>query len=135
MPTPEELAAARPAPTPEPAEETDDAPPPLPERPPADPEIARALDLISASGLRFIDQAEDAQSRPSEYTAEQFSGMLRSKWDWLGYDITSLDPWLDEIASRSFKTNLPYLVVLDGGTTTELRPWLQARIEQSEAAP
>ncbi|MFO7561080.1 MAG: hypothetical protein R6X02_00435 [Enhygromyxa sp.] len=104
----------------------------LPERPRADPDIDRALDLIGASGLRFLDPRSDPEQRPSEYTAEQFAGMLRTKWDWLGYDLTALEPWLEEIATRSFKTNLPYLVVLTDGTTRELRPWLD---EQLRAGP
>src|SRR5690606_4946707 len=70
----------------------------LPERPRADPDIDRALDLIGGSGRRFIDPPEDPDARPTEYTAEQFAAMLRTKWDWLGYDLTELEPWLDEIA-------------------------------------
>lgn len=109
--------------------ETDtDAPPTqLRERPKPEPAIAGTLDLISASGRKFIDQAEDAESRPTEYTAEQFASMLSSKWEWIGYDIVALDPWLDEIATRSFKSNLPYLVVLDDGSTTEFRTWLDTQ--------
>jgi hypothetical protein len=110
----------------------DEAPAPLTERPPADPAITKALDLINASGLRFIDQADDEDSKPSEYTAEQFASMLRTKWDWIGYDISELDPWLEEIASRSFKTNLPYQVVLGDGTSIELRAWLDDQQLESE---
>jgi hypothetical protein len=106
--------------------------PVISERPPADPEIERALNLIGASGLRFIDSRSDPNERPSEYTAEQFASMLRTKWDWLGYDLTTIEPWLDEIATRSFKTNLPYLVVLADGTSHEFRPWLD---QQLRAAP
>src|SRR5690606_18856901 len=100
----------------------------LPERPRADPDIDRALDLIGRSGRRFIDPPEDPDARPTEYTAEQFAAMLRTKWDWLGYDLTELEPWLDEIATRSFKTNLPYQVVLADGTSSELRPWLDQQL-------
>ncbi len=103
----------------------------LPERPRADPDIERALDLISASGLRFVDQSDEPDERPNEYTAEQFAGMLRTKWDWIGYDLTELDPWLDSIASRSFKSNLPYQVVLANGTTSEFRPWLDAQLHEN----
>jgi hypothetical protein len=104
----------------------------LPERPRADPSIDRALDLISTSDLRFIDPADEPDERPSEYTAEQFAGMLRTKWDWIGYDLTELDPWLDGVATRSFKTNLAYQVVLADGTTSELRPWLDAQLRASQ---
>ncbi|KIG12278.1 hypothetical protein DB30_01619 [Enhygromyxa salina] len=107
------------------------SPPPLAERPPADPAITKAIDLISASGLRFIDQAED-DSKPGEYTAEQFASMLRTKWDWIGYDIVELDPWLEEIAARSFKTNLPYQVVLANGARVELRGWLEQQLAAGE---
>jgi hypothetical protein len=104
----------------------------LRERPKPEPAIAVTLDMISASGRRFIDQAEDAESRPTEYTAEQFASMLRSKWDWIGYDIVEHDPWLDEIATRSFKSNLPYLVVLADGSTTEFRTWLDTQRAQAK---
>jgi hypothetical protein len=113
--------------------ETDtDEPPKLRERPKPDSAIAVTLDMISASGRTFIDPADGEDSRPTEYTAEQFASMLRSKWDWIGYDIIELDPWLDEIATRSFKTNLPYLVVLADGSTTEFRPWLDAQRAQAK---
>jgi hypothetical protein len=107
-------------------------PTPMVERPPADPAITKAIDLVGASGLRFIDQAADETSDPSEYTAEQFAGMLRKKWDWIGYDICELDPWLDEIATRSFKTNLPYQVVLADGTSADVRGWLDQQLAASE---
>lgn len=109
-------------------DQTEDAA--LPQRPPADPEIERALSLIGKSGLRFLDSRSDPAERPSEYTAEQFAAMLRTKWDWLGYDLTTLEPWLEEIATRSFKTNLPYRVVIGDGTTSELRPWLDAQLAE-----
>jgi hypothetical protein len=102
------------------------------ERAKPDPAIAETLDLIAASKQRFIDQAEDKDSRPTEYTAEQFASMLRSKWDWIGYDITEPEPWLDEIATRSFKSNLPYLVVLADGSTTEFRGWLDTQRVQAK---
>jgi hypothetical protein len=102
----------------------------LPERPRADPDIERALDLIGASGLRFVDPPSEPEGRAGEYTAEQFAGMLRTKWDWIGYDLTELEPWLDQIATRSFKTSLAYQVTLADGTTGDLRPWLDAQLRQ-----
>ena len=111
-----------------------EAPTPLPpkDREPADPDIERALDLIATSGLRFVDQSTDADSPPTEYSAAEFSSMLRTKWEWIGYDIIELDPWLAAIASRSFKSNLPYLVVLDATSQPELRAWLNPLLEQSD---
>jgi hypothetical protein len=105
----------------------------LPQRPRADPDIERTLDLIAASGLRFVDPPADPRARVTEYTAEQFASMLRSKWDWIGYDLTELDPWLEEIATRSFKTNIGYRVVHADGTSGELREWLDARLRGSGA--
>jgi hypothetical protein len=119
--------------TPAQAEEAEtEAPAIKRERPKPDPAIEAMLEIISSSGRRFIDQAEDGDSRPTEYTAEQFASMLRSKWDWLGYDIVEPTVWLDEIATRSFKSSLPYLVVLDGGTTVELRGWLDTQRAQAK---
>ena len=94
--------------------EQTEAPPPLAERPLADPAITKAIDLIGASGLRFIDQAADEDSKPSEYTAEQFAGMLRSKWEWIGYDICELDAWIEEIATRSFFSHVARVIVMLG---------------------
>lgn len=108
------------------------------ERPRADPEIERALDLINGSGLRFIDRPTDdadtgtdaeSDDEPSEYTAEQFATMLRTKWDWVGYDITELELWLDEIATGSFRTSVPYQVVYADGTVGELRVWLDQQLQ------
>lgn len=122
-------------PAPDAGERTDDAEPspPLPERPPIDPEIERALDLIRSSGRRFFAQPEEADGAATEYTAEQFASMLGTKWDWIGYDIVTLDPWLDEIATRSFKTDLPYQVELEDGRRIELRGWLDRALARPEA--
>lgn len=111
----------------------DSSGPKLAERPPADPAIDKALDLISSSGLRFVDQASDEDSQASEYTAEQFAAMLRTKWEWIGYDINELEPWLEAIAARSFKSNLPYQVVLGDGAIVELSGWLEQQLAASES--
>ena len=118
---------------PNPASEPEVEREPLPERAPADPGIERALDLIASSGHTFLDPAEDEDEDATVYTAEQFASMLRSKWDWIGYDLTEVEPWLDEIATRSFKTNLPYLVQVDGqGDPVELRTWLDPQLTPDE---
>ncbi|NVB43181.1 DUF5329 family protein [Pseudenhygromyxa sp. WMMC2535] len=107
------------------------------ERPRADPEIERALTLIRTSGRRFWVPAEDPEEDATMYTAEQFASMLRKKWDWLGYDIVALDPWLNDIASRSFKSNLVYQVELEGGRLLPMRGWLErelARAQTDDAA-
>ena len=101
---------------------------PLPERAPVDPAIEQTLELISSSGLRFYVPDDDPETRPTEYTAEQFASMLSQKWDWVGYDLVTLEPWLDEIATSSFKTQLPYLVELDKGRRVALRPWLDRQL-------
>lgn len=89
-----------------------------------DPRIDHAVERIRTSKLRFLAPDPDDAASPDEYTAEQFASMLESKRDWIGYDIMQFDPWLDEIASASFLDRVPYLVVLEDGTTRELRAWL-----------
>ena len=101
-------------------------------RPPADPEIERALTLVRDSGLRFAVPASSPEQQPAIYTAEQFAGTLRSKWDWIGYDIVELEPWLDQIATKTFKDNLPYQVLTEDGSSSDFRPWLDAALK---AAP
>jgi hypothetical protein len=116
-----------------PAVETGEEPEPegwITERPPADPEIEHALELISASELVFLDPASEPGETSTEYTGKDFASMLRTKWDWIGYDLVVRDAWLDGVATRSFKTNHPYQVVLANGTTTEFRPWLEAALAQ-----
>jgi len=100
----------------------------LDSRPPADPEIERALNLVRDSELRFSVASEDPEARPTIYTAEQFASMLRSKWDWIGYDIVALDPWLDAIASKTFKDNRPYQVLYADGRSGDFRRWLDAAL-------
>lgn len=93
-----------------------------------DPRIDSALELVRTSKLRFLAPDPDDAAAPDEYTAEQFASMLESKRDWIGYDITHFDPWLDDIATASFLDRVPYRVVLEDGTTRELRPWLVERL-------
>lgn len=97
-----------------------------------DPEIDRALELVRTSKHRFLAPDADPEASPDEYTAEQFISMLESKREWIGYDITKFEPWLDEIATSSFVDRVPYLVVLDDGTTRELRPWLVERLAEPQ---
>ena len=114
------------------AEAAEDAEAQQPTRPPADPAIEAALTTISASGLRFY--VPDDEAAPTEHTAEQFASMLRSKWDWLGYDITELEPWLEEIATCTFTGKRPYLVEVAPGQRIELRRWLAGRGTDPPAA-
>lgn len=88
-----------------------------------------ALSVVENSKLAFLAPHEDAE--PTVYTAREFARMLARKSTWLGPDLHELEPWLDEIATRSFKTDLPYQVRLDGGEVAEFRPWLDARLEQA----
>ncbi|MFV8756135.1 hypothetical protein ACNOYE_36760 [Nannocystaceae bacterium ST9] len=110
----------------EPAE----APASEPEARDRDPKIARALTIIRTSKLRFLAPEADDPTSADEYTAEQFVSMLESKRDWIGYDIVDFDPWLAEVATCSFLDRVPYVVVLDDGSTRELRPWLLERMAE-----
>ncbi len=95
-----------------------------------DPKLDRALAILRGSKLRFLAPDADLAKPPAEYTAEQFASMLESKRDWVGYDITSFDLWLDEIATEGFLDHVAYLVVLDDGTTREVRGWLLEQLAQ-----
>jgi hypothetical protein len=100
-------------------------------------DIDFSLSVIESSGLGFLAPHEDKAA--THYTAGEFARMLRRKSKWLGPDLNELDPWLDEIASRSFKTDLPYQVQLEGGEVVELRPWLDEQLAKArrhvEGAP
>ncbi len=96
-----------------------------------DAEIERALALIRDSGLYFFapdDEAPDDIAAATEYTSHQFASMLETKWSWIGYDLHELDPWLTEIATRSFKSNLPYEVRTADGQLREVGPWLREQL-------
>ena len=58
--------------------------------------------------------------------------MLRKKWEFLGADIHDLDTFIEEIASDSFATMEPYLVVHADGTEEPFRAWLEATLAQRE---
>jgi hypothetical protein len=97
-----------------------------------EPTVERVIDvefvlhLIEESELTFYALKEEKE--PTKYNSGEFSRMLRRKWSWLGPDIEQLDPWLDEIATRSFKSNLPYEVRLANEQRVELRPWLDGKL-------
>ncbi len=95
-------------------------------------DIEYALEVVADSGLRFV--VVDAEKEPTVYEARNFSRLLRRKWRWIGSDIDVLETWLDEIATRSYKTDLPYQVELEGGRRVQLRPWLDAEIESARAS-
>lgn len=94
-------------------------------------DIEYALSLIEESELSF-HSVKDGE-RNATYTSGEFARMLRRKSSWIGSDIEDLDPWLDEIASRSFKSDEAYLVTVTEGRDLELRPWLDEKLAAARA--
>lgn len=113
-------------------------------------EILDALLLIERSDLKFVapprkqvSLASNARrpARPTvakkkpkakEYTSREFADMLRKKWEFLGADIHDLDAFIEEIASDSFATMEPYLVVHPDGTQEPFRAWLEATLAERD---
>lgn len=113
-------------------------------------EILDALLLIERSDLKFVapprkqvtlgsharrpPRAGPVRKKPKrkEYTSREFADMLRKKWEFLGADIHDLDTFIEEIASDSFATMEPYLVVHADGTEEPFRAWLEATLAQRE---
>lgn len=111
-------------------------------------QILDALLVVERSGLRFVAPPRKQLAVPSsarrpprpgsskrkpkrkEYTAREFADMLRKKWEFLGADIDDLDTFIEEIASDSFATMEPYLVVNADGNEEPFRPWLENRLAE-----
>jgi hypothetical protein len=94
--------------------------------------VERVLELIESSGLEF--HALDDDGVRATWNASEFARMLRRKSRWLGPDLRELEPWLAEIASRSFRTDRDYEVQLDTGERVRLRVWLDQRVAAERAA-
>jgi hypothetical protein len=92
-------------------------------------DVDYALKLIEDSGLTFVSPKEDDE--PTTFTAGEFARMLRRKTQWLGPDLQQLEPWLDEIASRSFKTDNAYQVKLENGELADFRPWIDEKLSEA----
>jgi hypothetical protein len=113
--------------------------------------ILDALNVVEHSELRFVAPPRKAaapkpnasRAKPStgpkrkpkrkEYTGVQFAEMLRTKWEFLGADIEDLDTFIDEIASDSFASMVPYRVVLDDGREEDFGRWLRAQLATEQA--
>jgi hypothetical protein len=101
--------------------------------------ILDALQIIEQSGLVFVAPARQSPSgkrkgKRKEYTATEFAGMLRKKWEFLGADIVDLDAFIEQIATDAFASFEPYQVVLDNGTEREFRAWLLEQLEEARKA-
>jgi hypothetical protein len=114
-------------------------------------QILDALLIIERSDLKFVapprkqvtfSSNAKRPGRPTatpkkkpkakEYTSREFADMLRKKWEFLGADIHDLDAFIEEIASDSFATMEPYLVVHPDGTEEPFRVWLEATLAERE---
>ena len=113
-------------------------------------QILDALLLIERSDLKFVAPPRKhvslgnnarrparptvARKKPKrkEYTSREFADMLRKKWEFLGADIHDLDAFIEEIASDSFATMEPYLVVHPDGTEEPFRAWLEATLAERD---
>jgi hypothetical protein len=101
---------------------------------PAELGILDALTIIEQSGKRFAAPARQLpngklKGKRKEYDASEFATMLRKKWEFIGADIKDLDGFVNEIATDSFSSWSPYMVVHVDGTEEELRAWLLRELE------
>ena len=92
-----------------------------------DAAIEAALRTIEDSSLRFIVPEDDAVEPMS---AHDFSKMLRRKSRWLAADIHELEPWIEAIASRTWRKNEPYRAILEDGREVDVGPWLRERMRE-----
>lgn len=101
--------------------------------------ILDALQLVEQSRLRFVAPPRRApngklKGKRKEYSATEFSEMLRKKWEFLGADVHDLDGFIEEIATDAFATFEPYRVVLEDGTEREFRAWLLEQLAAEREA-
>jgi len=95
--------------------------------------ILDALRIVESSGLRFVAQPRkgpkgEPKGKRKEYSATEFSSMLRKKWEFLGKGVKDLDTFIEVIATDSLSSMEPYLVILGDGSEQEFRVWLLERI-------
>jgi hypothetical protein len=96
--------------------------------------ILDALQIVEQSGLVFVAPARRTHSgkrkgKRKEYTASEFAGMLRKKWEFLGADIVELDAFVEQIATDAFASFEPYQVQLADGREREFRGWLLEQLD------
>ena len=100
--------------------------------------ILDALQIVEQSELVFVAPARRTHSgktkgKRKEYTATEFAGMLRKKWEFLGADIVDLDAFIEQIATDAFASFEPYQVVLADGREHEFRAWLLEQLDASRS--
>lgn len=96
--------------------------------------ILDALTIVERSDLVFVAPPRKTpkgkvKGKRKEYTGPEFSEMLRKKWELLGKDISSLDAFIEEIASDAFVSMTPYLVAYRDGREEQFRGWLEDQLE------
>lgn len=101
--------------------------------------ILDALTIVERSDLVFVAPPRKTpkgkvKGKRKEYTGQQFSDMLRKKWELLGKDISDLDTFIEEIASDAFVSMTPYLVAFRDGHEEPFRPWLLDQLEARRQA-
>ncbi|MGB1699946.1 MAG: hypothetical protein ACPHRO_08340 [Nannocystaceae bacterium] len=103
--------------------------PPAPERqsgkPPTHP-IEKTIELIEHAppSLRFVVTERDETRRVERGGA--FAKELRKKTRWLASDITDVEEWIDEVATRDFMSYQLFVVETeDGSSRVPLHEWLR----------
>ncbi|TPV96567.1 MAG: hypothetical protein B7733_04025 [Myxococcales bacterium FL481] len=91
--------------------------------------INRALDVVTGSDVAFVvTHRGGAESR--RYNGSEFAGLLRRKSKWLGAGILDFDTWLEEIATRSFRSFEPYLVDAGQERLQPFAAWLRESLQR-----
>ncbi len=106
---------------------------------PASLGILDALMIVERSNETFVAPPRKLPSgktkgKRKQYTSVEFAEMLRKKWEFLGADVRDLETFVDEIASDSFSSMSPYLVVHADGSEEPFRGWLRAQLDARRVA-
>jgi hypothetical protein len=92
-------------------------------RPDQTSEIERMLEAVRSSGLVFLRNGKDA-------TAAEAAEHLRKKWRQTTPPITTVQGFLNRVASRSSSSGKSYQVKLADGSKVEANVWLRGQIEE-----
>ena len=94
-------------------------------RPEQTAEIERLLETIGSCGLVFLRNGKEA-------TAAETVAHLRRKWRKTKPRITTVQGFINRVASRSSVSGTPYQVKLADGSTMATKAWLRERLEQPD---
>lgn len=82
--------------------------------------IESAIKLIETSKVTFVRNGD-------EHSASAAGKFMRGKLRKAGDQVKTFDQFIDNLATKSTTSGLPYMVKLESGTTVPLAQWLREK--------